>query len=556
MDLHVHLARSIISGLSGDVGSVALGGLQDDGTDTTPHSREILYALGYVTFRDFAGNRFHGSQPLWDIGLQMVDALCARQGADGSWKWRVPASGKVWSTRYVWSVYAWLRAIEDFGEHFGEERLERFREALGRTIADRLLSWNLYLKTGERRTSLNIFIWEGLEMWLGGRVLGNDEWLRAGREQVEYCLRRQKPDGWWPDAQRPRGPVVSYNGVTLSAASVYARLSGDAFALETVRRAARFHTDFCYPDGSLVETIDERNRYGKRKVSQSRAGQDRLVWAFAPFEETRAAAVFFAGHGEGSVEDDVAPSVDTAVSSCADVLDAVRPGDVEPAAAPDRLSVYDIPALVRRRAPWLCCLSGGTTEVRGSLFHHDRQNHLSVWHDDYGLLVGGGNSLWDASFSTVRLGGRYLAAGGQVRADADDDVLTLRFAHVLVHVAVRILDGRSIRFAVRTEGSAPADSEFALFLPRVHGKVFEQWGTTKQLGEESVYMDWAIEPGRLLSCRVGAALIEADTPGMVTWPHQPVSIYNVPARLPIEEAVLRVAIPISSELGVVTLRVD
>jgi len=65
---------------------------------------------------------------------------------------------------------------------------------------------------------------------------------------------------------------------------------------------------------------------------------------------------------------------------------------------------------------------------------------------------------------------------------------------------------------------------------------------------------WAIEPARLLACRVGDILIEADTPGIVTWPHHPIAVYEVPARLPLEQAVLRVGIPISSEPRAVRLR--
>ena len=41
--------------------------------------------------------------------------------------------------------------------------------------------------------------------------------------------------------------------------------------------------------------------------------------------------------------------------------------------------------------------------------------------------------------------------------------------------------------------------------------------------------------------RVDAVAVESDTAGMVTWPHHPISIYNVPARVPLEDAVVRSA---------------
>ena len=555
MDLHAHIAANIVRELSGDVASVVLGGFDPDGADTTPYAREALYALGYATFREFTGNPHSGTSRLWDIGMQLVDMVCDRQGQDGKWRWRDPASGKVWQTRYVWSVYAWLRTIEEFCEHFGEGRLARFRDVIERTATSRADSWQGFIESGERRTSLNIFAWEGLELWLAGRVLGRGDLLAAGAEQLDYCIRRQKPDGWWPDAQRPRGAVVSYNSVTVGAISAYARLSGDEAARDAVRRAAHFHLDFQYPDSALVETVDERNRYGGRAVSQSRSGSIRLVCAFAPFEECRGAAVRFAGEpGDADKAEDAGLRFAVAASTFADVLDSVPPGNVEPVEITAPVSVYDIPALVRRRDPWFYCLSGSTTEVRGSLFHLELQNHLSVWHRDHGLIVGGGNSLWDPSFSTVRLGGRYLATGGQVCADDAADGLTLRYAATLVHIRTRILDDRAIRFEVRAEGETPENSEFAVTLPHAFGRAFALWDRSEEiLGEKTQYMDWPIEPGRLLSVRVGAVTVTADVPGIVTWPHRPIAIYNVPERLPIEEAVLRVGIPISTEPHMMTL---
>jgi len=555
MDLHAHIAANVIRELSGDVPSVVLGGFDPDGADTTPHVRQALYALGYVTFREFTGNPHFGDPRLWDVGMQLVDMVCDRQNEDGTWRWRNPASGQVWNTRYVWSVYSWLRTVEDFGEHFEEGRLGRLRGVIERAAASRADSWHRFLASGERRTSLNIFAWEGLELWLAGRVLGREDFLAAGTEQVDYCIRRQKPGGWWPDAQRPRGAVVTYNSVTLGAVSAYARLSGNVAARDAVKRAVRFHLDFQYPDGALVETIDERNRYGRRAISQSRAGNTQLICALAPFEECRGAAARFAGDpddagkGEGAAE-----GVGVAASTFADVLESVPPGEVAPAQVAAPVSVYDIPALVRRRGPWFYCLSGSTTEARGSLFHLDLQNHISVWRRDHGLLVGGGNSLWDPSFSTVRLGGRYLATGGRVAADNTADHLTLFYGATRVHIRTRVLDDCAIRFEVRTDGDTPENSEFAVTLPFVLGRTFALWDRPEEvLNEGTRYMDWAIEPGRLLSVRAGSVTVTADVPGVVTWPHRPVSIYNVPERLPLEEAVLRVGIPINSEPRMMTL---
>jgi len=104
MNLHAHLAENIVAGLSGDVASVILGGFGHDGADMAPHSRQMLYALAYAVFRDFPGNQHYGSSRLWNAGLRMVDLVCEHQREDGTWQWRVPTTGMVWNSRYVWAV--------------------------------------------------------------------------------------------------------------------------------------------------------------------------------------------------------------------------------------------------------------------------------------------------------------------------------------------------------------------------------------------------------------------------------------------------------------------
>ncbi len=60
--------------------------------------------------------------------------------------------------------------------------------------------------------------------------------------------------------RRTTGPSYAYNFVY---SDVWARTRGleGPVVLAALERASRFHSSFTYPDGSIVETVDERNPY-------------------------------------------------------------------------------------------------------------------------------------------------------------------------------------------------------------------------------------------------------------------------------------------------------
>jgi len=78
-------------------------------------------------------------------------------------------------------------------------------------------------------------------------------------------------------------------------------------------------------------------------------------------------------------------------------------------------------ATIRRKAPWFYCLSGFTAPVTKNRWALDRQNFASIWHDQVGLIVGGGNSKAQAEWSSFifsRSGKlSYVPSSGEVRED-------------------------------------------------------------------------------------------------------------------------------------------
>src|SRR3989449_184573 len=98
-------------------------------------------------------------------------------------------------------------------------------------------------------------------VYLGGKVFAKLEWEQLGARVLHrFATEEQAPDGYWGEHSR-NGPTTGYDYLTATAVALYYEHSRDAAALEALRRSTDFHKFFTYPDGTPVETINDRNRY-------------------------------------------------------------------------------------------------------------------------------------------------------------------------------------------------------------------------------------------------------------------------------------------------------
>ena len=98
-------------------------------------------------------------------------------------------------------------------------------------------------------------------LYLAGELFDRPKWKElGGRILRRFAAVEQSPDGFWGEHTR-LGPTIGYNHLTLSAVAFYYEHSKDPVALEALRRALTFHENFTYPDGTPVETMNNRNRY-------------------------------------------------------------------------------------------------------------------------------------------------------------------------------------------------------------------------------------------------------------------------------------------------------
>jgi len=533
MNLHTFYINAISSGLRRDAAEVLLGDFDEERRADTVHAkRGEAYAFARGVTMDFPGNSVFGSDQAWDCVIRLLDRVCEWMHDDGTWSWYLPTTKKTHTINYSWSLLYWMRLVEDFGDRLGSERCGRLDRMFRATLSSRYNAAKRYLIDPlSKSTSLNIFTHWILELWYGGRLLDESEWEGIGEEVMRQIISLQFVDGYWPDSNVHRGPVGNYNIITLWGVSTYALYSNDRSALEAVRRAADYHFYLSYPDGSCVETVDERNRHHVGTVNP------KLVCSLAPFPETRPYAAHFAER----LMANMAPAeldVGGAAPFC-DTLHAVPDSEVVPLGRGDfRREFATIPALVERRGPWYACLSGATTDVPGGMFHHDLQNHLSIWHDDAGLVIGGGNSLHDPPFSSFRFDSCYLAGGGEVAVVDGVCSLRLRYGEIEAHVEVILVDDYTIAIRACSQGHLPADSEFAVHLPGRFGEACRTSYGDVPMDDRSIYRAGGGDAGDF---SVGALTFASQSLWRIEWPQTPVNIYNLPLRLPVESAVMRLA---------------
>ena len=239
----------------------------------------------------------------------------------------------------------------------------------------------------------NIPSHHAMALYHAGQVLDRPEWRQQAKTFMAKVCGEQNPGGYWSEHL---GPVVGYNFVYSESLGVYYAMSGDDSVLPALKRAAAFHANFTYPDGSRVETVDERNPYHEG-VSLGTVG-----FTFSPEGRRLLHDQWRLLHkqGESLSADDAA----------AFILYG-QEGPLAPARGEQAVHRYVLgqnEAVVQQRGPWFACLSAFHCPVEENRWIQDRQNLVSLFHDELGLIVGGGNTKLQPLWSTFVVGDAAL----------------------------------------------------------------------------------------------------------------------------------------------------
>jgi len=360
------------------------------------NDQNVLLALAAAWAIKDRANPWYHKRELLDAIMAGGDALVDDQDCDGRWTFR-KKDGSTWGQiAQPWTYTRWVRAFALVKDAMPKARRAKWEEGL-------LLGYNTISTRALRRVH-NIACHLAMGLYCAGEVFGRDDWKRQAAQFTRKVVSTQRGNGYWSEHQ---GPVVLYNFVYVEAIGCYHAMSGDKSVLPALRRAAEFHARMVYPDGTMVETVDERNPYRAGAISPGSVG-----FSFTPrgrgFLLHQLACLKKAGRSPGA-------------DFAAQMLLYGETGPAEPIGGDDesQWTSTDGKMGVLRSKPWLVVGSAYTAAVPDSRWIQDRQNFVSVFHDRVGLVVGGGNTKLQPYWSAFTVGDRSLMQ--HRRGDASPD---------------------------------------------------------------------------------------------------------------------------------------
>lgn len=502
--------------------------------------QEQMYPLAAAYAAPAKNNPYHKDPKLLEVIIQAGDALIQDMNAEGQWVFR-KKDGSTWGNiRMPWTYSRWIRTFQAVGQDMPPEARQRWSRALQLGYGK--------IAHHDMGHVQNIPAHHAMGLYAAGKVFEQSLWRQQAADFLMRVVGQQTEGGYWSENA---GPVVLYNFVYVDALGVYYALSGDQRVLPALEKAAQFHLAFTYPNGRNVETIDQRNPYhpeialGNVGFTCTPIGRAYLKRQWArhngPLPADLCASLLFYGQ-EGPIAEP-ASGQDTFV--------------LQEGGAPRAVTV--------RRGPWFACLSAYTAPVVQNRWIQDRQNLVSIYHDKVGLILGGGNTKLQPSWSTFTVGDTSLLAHRP--GDTDPDFLPKGTLYHTPTAAKLRLDPTPeleltygpetcrVRIAPKDENrleyhlQAGAASQLPIYahltlLPRLGQPVETAKGEKLSLGNEQLSLSadrlggWIAHAGYRVSTPPTATLL---------WPVLPHNPYRADGRATLEEARLVLRIRLDPE---------
>ncbi len=507
-------------------------------------NQDIIYPLALLYRTEHPDNPYFGDANILRHALRGGDALRDFQNPDGTVEF-IKVDNSTWGPIYMpWSMYHWVEAYALLRNQMDDERSSRWAKGLTLAfdgIAENLRSSHVH----------NIPTWNGMSTYRAGQIFERADWREVGQRMIYATVHAQTPQGYWLEHG---GPTPLYNAVYVHALGLYHFFSGDEHVLPALERATDFHIRYTYPDGRIVETIDGRVKYHDRVSVHAWSGfslvpQGRRFVRFLLDQWLAERAAHPLPHltYNETPSGRVIAGGDYGLSArMAPLLQHIGEGPEAP--IPQDQAAYAIHdeahALLRRRDGWFTCLSGVITPPVESRWGQDRQNYLSIWHEQAGLIAGGGNAKDQPAFSTFVVGAgdaaQHVPTAAKLEQGDDSDAVALTYGDATCRLAVTIEDDHRLRLTFSGPATGVARGQVQL---KIHPGVSLQtahgdFATGRELVEIDGASGWVRHGGWRILLPPGSQL---------NWPVSPFNPYAADGAGPLEEAVAVLSVPLSNE---------
>jgi len=319
---------------------------------------------------------------------QTVKALLDGISQDGTVE-LVGTDGAVWKRhRDPWLYLHMIRTYFIVRGELNPDLEKRWRhvlvEGFGRIAGQELLHARPH----------NLPLVQAVALNIASSVFDRPSWQNVARTFIRSVIAEQSQEGYWSEHQ---GPVVDYNFVYLYALGIHYAETADEATRHALEKGVSFQYRMRYMDGSSIETVDERNYY----KSEPREGN--IGFAFS-------------GDGVRFINEQYATTKYLWYYFTADLLNYQDRIDKRIfSEKPNRQPVSFISdkrrIAVRHDGNWQRIVSAHVAKQSPSRWIQDRQNFLSIFHKDVGLIVGGGNTKLQPRWSTFAVGATNLMEG-------------------------------------------------------------------------------------------------------------------------------------------------
>lgn len=514
--------------------------------------QNAMYPLAVAYATRAEGNTHHKSTTLLEAIIKAGDALIADADASGQWVFR-KKDGSTWGKIYMpWTYSRWVRSFALIRDDMPADARQRWEKALSLGYA------------GISKSALahvhNIPAHHAMGLYVAGKALHRPEWCAQATEFLRKVAGQQSEGGYWSEGV---GPVVNYNFVYMDALGTYYALSGDEQVLPALQKGAIFHRRFTYPSGEEVETIDQRNPF-HQGVATGNVG-----FTFSP-----AGRAWLRDQWKLKGMDNLPADL---IASC------VLYGQEGPAEAAPKRGARELfvlteggvdRAAVLRQGPWFVCLSAYTAPISDSRWIQDRQNLVSIWHEQTGLILGGGNTKLQPAWSNFTVGDMALLQhkAGDTQPDfrpkgelyhvpssatlirGEEPGLDLVYGRQNCRLRIRIRDERTLQYRLETDtGRSLAVAAHLTLIPHLKQPLETARGRKEELSDSPLSMAADLLGGAL--AHAGWTLHCPQT-ATLDWPALPHNPYRKDGRADAAEGRIEIRIPFETGQTAHTITIE